>query len=192
MEIDFMILKSFKCKNGFTVIEVMVTLLVILIVAFGIQTSILATITAKNVNDKISRADDLVSTTLNMVVKNLDNFDSLYVLVKNNPQNYFNTPVEIELANTFDVNYKQNNPINADSLMNKIEEEQIYDKTKKIDNAKLILYVYTVKVQNVTPEEYSQTKLLLKCETQFKLKKDAKGFIKSSSFRMITKKTEAS
>lgn len=187
-----MILKSFKCKNGFTVIEVMVTLLVILIVAFGIQTSILATITAKNVNDKISRADDLVSTTLNMVVKNLDNFDSLYVLVKNNPQNYFNTPVEIELANTFDVNYKQNNPINADSLMNKIEEEQIYDKTKKIDNAKLILYVYTVKVQNVTPEEYSQTKLLLKCETQFKLKKDAKGFIKSSSFRMITKKTEAS
>lgn len=187
-----MILKSFKCKDGFTVIEIMVTLLVILIVAFGIQTSILATITAKNVNDKISRADDLVSTTLNMVVKNLNNFDNLYVLVKNNPQNYFDTPIKIELADTFDVNYKQNNPINADSLMNNIEEAQIAEQSRKIDNTKLTLYVYTVKLQNVIPEQYSQTKLLLKCEAQFKLKKDAKGFIKSSSFRMITKKTEAS
>lgn len=173
-------LKKVALKKGFTIIEVTVTMLIIMIVSFGVQASILASIAARNVNDKLGRAEDLAFTIINIISRNnkpnatntaTPIFDDLLYLSQSSS---ISSPVLYNTANKNAINSIANVLI-----PNANERTNMTISANKIDNAKITLLIKPTYLAPPNPipagytSQISPTKVLLTAEVAFKLKKGA-------------------
>lgn len=124
-----------QAQQGFTLLELLVSLVIFLMISAGIQMFLVASMVSMNRQSRAEAAEDLGEIVSSQVARDVSNFEVLNSILSQNRSLYMNTPLEIPVVT---MTPPPTPPLNASSLM---DTSTINFQAKKLPHSEVKLFI---------------------------------------------------